>query len=94
MKVKNKEWIDFKEKIGEAFSVMNEEFDKFDIPEDSDDYEIKVDGCSVHPTFVKKHNMLRVEYDFLLCNTKLRTFSVSKINDSYRIEYSLKSTNQ
>jgi hypothetical protein len=92
MKVKNKEWIVFKEKVYEAFMSMNEELDKFDIPQDNDDFEIKIDGCSVYPTFVNKNNMARVEYDFLLCNTKLRTLAISRINDSFRIEYSLKNT--
>jgi len=92
MRVKNKHWIDFKSTVIKALHFLDDEFDKFEIPEDDDDFEMKVNDVIVYPTFINKPYLLRVEYDFTLCSTTIRTLAISKISDTYRIEFSLKNT--
>ena len=38
MKIKNKEWIDFKAKFLDMLEVLGEETEKFDIPEEMDNF--------------------------------------------------------
>ena len=90
MKIKNKEWIDFKAKFLDMLEVLGEETEKFDIPEEMDNFEIYVDECEVHPVFLRKDEFLKVEYDLTLCNTKIRTLSFSMYRGAARVEMTLK----
>lgn len=91
MKVKNKDWIDFKRRLINIMSVVEREGSKFILPiEDEEEFSITIDGCNVLPVFVKKNDLHRVEYDFSLCNTKIRTLSFSTYLDATRIEITLK----
>lgn len=90
MKIKNKEWIEFKTKFLEMLEVLGDESDKFDIPEEMDSFEIYVDDCEVHPVFIRKDEFLKVEYDLTLCNTKIRTLSFSMYRDAARVEMTMK----
>jgi len=91
MRIKSKEWIAFKEQFLAMLSVLGDETENFDFPEESENFEIFVRKCEVHPTFMKKHDSFKVEYDFTLCETKIRTLSFSIYRDSARIEMTLKS---
>jgi hypothetical protein len=90
MKIKNREWLDFKNQFMNMLSVLGEESERFDIPEDSDNFLIHVDGCQVNPIFQKKVDLLKVEYDMTLCNTSIRTLSFSIYKNAGRIEMTLK----
>lgn len=90
MKVKNAEWVEFKSKFLSMLEVLSGEFDKFLIPEDADDFQLYVDDCLVHPVFIKKTEELKVQYDFTLCNTRIRLLTLSIYKDAGRIEMSLK----
>ena len=90
MKIKNKEWIDFKAKFLDMLEVLGEETEKFDIPEEMENFEIYVDECEVHPVFLRKDEFLKVEYDLTLCNTKIRTLSFSMFRDAARVEMTMK----
>lgn len=90
MKIKNQEWLDFKMRFLGMVQVLTQEFDNFIIPEDADNFELYVDDCLVHPVFIKKPEELKVQYDFTLCNTKIRLLTLSIYKDSGRIEMSLK----
>lgn len=71
-------------------SILEEESERFEIPEQSDDFTIIVDGCQVNPIFQKKADFLKVEYDMTLCNTQIRVLSFSIYKDAGRIEMTLK----
>ena len=90
MKIKNKEWIDFKAKFLDMLEILGEESEKFDIPEEMDNFEIYVDECEVHPSFLRKDEFLKVEYDLTLCNTKIRTLSFSMYRGAARVEMTMK----
>jgi hypothetical protein len=90
MRVKSKEWICFKEKFLSILSVLADEQDNFQFPEEAENFEIFVKQCEVHPTFMKKNESFKVEYDFTLCDTKIRTLSFSMYKESARIEMTLK----
>lgn len=90
MKIKNAEWISFKKYVLETISILEEESDRFDIPEETEDFRISIDGCIVNPIFQKKPEMLKIEYDCTLCNTQIRTLSISTYKDAARIEVTLK----
>ena len=90
MRIKSKEWICFKEKFVSILSVLGDEHDNFDFPEDPENFEIFVRDCEVHPTFLKKNDSFKVEYDFTLCDTKIRTMAFSMYKDTARIEMTLK----
>jgi len=90
MRIKSKEWISFKEKFLSILEVLSGEAEKFDLPEESDNFELFVDNCEVLPAFTKKSDYLKVEYDFTLCTTKLRTLSFSIYKGAARIEMTLK----
>ena len=90
MKIKSLEWIDFKTQFMNMLSIRGEESDRFDIPEESDNFIIHVDGCQVNPIFLKKVDLLRVEYDMTLCDTSIRTLSFSIYKDAGRVEMTLK----
>lgn len=70
--------------------VLDEESNKFDIPEEMENFEIYVDDCEVHPVFVRKDEFLKIEYDLTLCNTKIRTLSFSMFRDAARVEMTMK----
>tara|TARA_R110000868_G_scaffold230337_2_gene483515 strand:+ start:19 stop:351 length:333 start_codon:yes stop_codon:yes gene_type:complete len=91
MRIKNKEWLAFKEQFLSMLSVLGDETENFDFPEDPENFEIFVRDCEVHPTFMKKQDTFKVDYDFTLCETKIRTLSFSIFRDSARIEMTLKS---
>jgi len=90
MKIKNKEWLNFKSQFLDILEVLSEESEKFDLPEDADNFELFVNECEVHPVFTRKEDFLKVEYDFTLCDTKIRTLSCSMFRDAARIEVTLK----
>lgn len=90
MKVKNPEWIKFKNKFLAMIDILGSEVECFDLPDDTENFEIYVYGCVVHPTFQKKPEELRIHYDFTLCDTKIRTLSLSMYKDAGRIEMTLK----
>lgn len=90
MRIKNIEWLNFKSQFIEMIEVLNGECDNFNFPLEGDNFEIVVDGCEVHPVFTKKPDFLKVEYDFSLCNTQIRTLSCSIYKDAGRIEMTLK----
>jgi hypothetical protein len=91
MKVKNIEWINFKNTIIEYIKIFEEENISYEYPDEHDDnFTILVHNCEVFPVFQKKENLLKVEYDFSLCQTKIRTLSFSKYFESVRIEITLK----
>lgn len=90
MRIKNKEWVEFKTKLLSMLEVLDEESDKFDIPEEMENFEIYVDDCEVHPVFTRKDEFLKIEYDLTLCNTKIRTLSFSMFRDAARVEMTMK----
>jgi len=90
MKVKNEEWLSFKARFMSMLEILGDESNRFDIPEETDDFELFVNDCEVFPVFVKKGDILRVEYDFTLCDTKIRQLSLSLYNESMRLEMTLK----
>jgi hypothetical protein len=94
MRIKNTEWINFKSQFIEMVEVLIGESDKFNFPIEDDNFEVIVDGCEVHPVFTKKPDFLKVEYDFSLCNTQIRTLSCSIYKDAGRIEVTLKNEEQ
>lgn len=91
MRIKNREWISFKEQFLAMLTVLGDETENFDFPEDPDHFEIFVRDCEVHPSFYKKNDSFKVEYDFTLCDTKIRTLAFSTFKDSARIEMTIKS---
>jgi hypothetical protein len=90
MRIKNPEWLRFKLQFLEILEVLSGESEKFDLPEEADNFELFVNDCEVHPVFTRKDEFLKVEYDFTLCETKLRTLSCSMYRDAARIEVTLK----
>jgi len=90
MKVKNEEWLSFKARFMSMLEILGDESNRFDIPEETDDFELFVNDCEGFPVFVKKGDILRVEYDFTLCDTKIRQLSLSLYNESMRLEMTLK----
>jgi Ca2+-dependent lipid-binding protein len=72
--------------------VLCHEYDGFDVPYAEDEnFDIVVDGETVHPVFIKNQHELKVQYDFTLCNTKLRLLTFSLYKDAGRLEFMLKS---
>ena len=71
-------------------TILGDETDNFEFPEEPENFEIFVSECEVHPTFLKKNDAFKIEYDFTLCNTKIRTLAFSIFKDSARIEMTLK----
>lgn len=90
MRVKNEEWLSFKAKFMSMLEVLGDESDKFEIPEEPDNFALFVNECEVLPVFVKKGDVLRIEYDFTLCNTRVRQLSLSLYKESMRLEMTLK----
>jgi len=91
MKIKSQEWLEFKNKVIRELSVVEAEIERFDFPfTEEGDFVITVDDCNVHPVFVNKGGVMKVEYDFSLCNTKIRFLSFSTHFDATRIEVTLK----
>jgi hypothetical protein len=93
MKVENIEWLDFKKKVIAILTKLEFESQNLTLPigeQELDEFRIKVDECEVFPTFIKKQAVMKVEYDFSLCNTNIRLLSVSTLGESLRIEVRLK----
>lgn len=90
MKVKNIEWINFKSEFLKILAILGSEADKLDFPCDCDNFLLSINGCDVNPIFQKKVDFLRVEYDMMLCDTKIRNLAFSTYKDSYRIEVTFK----
>jgi hypothetical protein len=93
MRVENIEWIDFKKKVISILTTLETESEKISLPIgelDLNEFSIKVDECEVYPTFIKKQAVMKVEYDFTLCNTNIKHLSLSTLGDSLRIEVRLK----
>lgn len=90
-KVKNQEWITFKKNFVSMWETLHNEYEGFDVPlHEDENFDIIVDGETVHPVFVKNHNELKVQYDLTLCNTKLRLLTFSIYKDACRLEFMLK----
>ena len=70
--------------------VLGDESNNFDIPNETDNFELYVSNCRVDPIFIKKPEYLRVEYDMTLCDTKLKSLSLSIYKKTAKIEYTLK----
>lgn len=94
MKIKNPEWIAFKTKFFSMLQVLESESSKFDLPDEPENFDISVNDCVVHPVFSKKPDEFKVQYDFTLCDTKIRTLSFSIFKDAGRIEMTLKNQQQ
>lgn len=90
MKIKNKDWISFKEKFLCLLNILGTESEKFDLPDECDDFSLFVDKCEVSPAFTRKPDYLKIEYDFTLCTTRIRTLSFSTYKGAARIEMTLK----
>lgn len=90
MKIKNLEWINFKMKFLAMIDILGCESDKFDLPDQTENFEIRVGECMVNPIFTKKPDFFKVEYDFTLCETQIRTMAFSMYKDAGRIEVTLK----
>lgn len=92
MKVKTPEWIDFKSQVISVLEIFEKESPIFVFPFDEpDEFQILVGDKRVLPVFNKKDKLLVIEYDFALCETKIRKLSVSRVYETYRIEIVLKS---
>jgi hypothetical protein len=90
MKMKSKIWQDFKIELFNLASLLDGEWDKFNIPTECDEFKIIVSDCEVYPIFTNKDDVMRVEYDLSLCETKLRTISVSTYKGETRVGITLK----
>ena len=93
MRLENKEWLDFKSKVIGILTNVEQEAGKLTLPIgelDTENFSICVDGCEVFPTFIKKQAVMKIEYDFSLCQTNLRLLILSTLGDSLRIEVRLK----
>jgi hypothetical protein len=92
IKIKNIEWIQFRNNILNMIELLNDEQIKIDIPKSHDNFELYVNDCEVHPVFVKKPEYFKIEYDFSLCDIKIRTLSLYLYNNVLRFDFSLKDT--
>jgi len=91
MEIKSQDWLNFKKNVVAQLVAVADEAERFDFPLDDDgDFVVVVDGCRVLPVFTKKDKLTKVEYDFSLCNTNIRTLSFSTFLDATRIEVTLK----
>ena len=91
MIIKSDEWAQFKKAILEFIEVFENESNKFifDV-ENNYDFSLGVDDCKVYPVFVKKTDILKVEYDFTNCEIEIRTLAFSRYKDVARVEMTLK----
>jgi hypothetical protein len=90
IKIKNREWIEFKETILRMLHEISQEQDKIEIPDSEENFSLLVNDCEVHPVFLKRQEFLKLEYDFSLCSTKIRLLSIYLYNKVLRIDFSLK----
>jgi hypothetical protein len=94
MKVKNQDWIEFKKTIISFIKIFEKDSTKFEYPiYEDEDFTMLVEECEVFPVFTKKEEYLKIEYDFSLCETTIRTLSFSKYFDAVRVELTLKEKN-
>jgi hypothetical protein len=94
MKVKSQDWIEFKKTIIAFIRIFEEDSTRFEYPiYEDEDFTMLVEECEVFPVFNKKEDYLKVEYDFTLCKTQIRTLSFSKYLDAVRIEITIKEKN-
>lgn len=90
MKVKSENWVEFKRKFMCMLEVLGDESDNFSFTENPEDFSLFVHDCEVIPIFARKDSVMRVEYDFTLCNTRIRTLALSMYMDAARIEVTMK----
>lgn len=91
MIIKSDEWAQFKKAIIEFMEVFDNESNKFIFDyENNFDFSLWVDDCKVYPVFVKKTDILKVEYDFTNCEIEIRTLAFSRYKDTARVEMTLK----
>lgn len=90
IKIKNTEWVQFKAIVLKMLGELGGEQDKIDIPDSPENFELYVNNCEVHPVFIKRAEYMKLEYDFSLCDTKLRLLSVYMYANVIRIDFSLK----
>jgi hypothetical protein len=90
MKVKSENWLQFKRKFTYMLDILGDESDKFSFGDSPDDFSLFVNECEVIPIFARKDSVMRVEYDFTMCNTRIRTLALSIYMDAARIEMTLK----
>lgn len=90
MKIKNAEWMYFKAKLMTIITLLSDEAHNIFVPDSLDNFEVSVNECVVHPVFSKNGDLMRVEYDFSLCDIQFRTISLSIYKDATRIEVTLK----
>lgn len=91
MKIKNEDWKNFKKDLVTVLLIAEQESSIIEFPiDDDEDFTININGQNVSPVFIKKNELYRIEYDFTLCKTKIRTLSFSKYLDAIRIELTIK----
>jgi hypothetical protein len=88
------DWIEFKKTIISFIKIFEKDSTKFEYPiYEDEDFTMLVEECEVFPVFTKKEEYLKIEYDFSLCETTIRTLSFSKYFDAVRVELTLKEKN-
>ena len=90
IKIKNTEWVQFKAIVLKMLGELGSEQEKRDIPDTPENFELYVNSCEVHPVFTRKAEYMKLEYDFSLCETKIRLLSVYMYSNVIRIDFSLK----
>jgi hypothetical protein len=94
IKIKNREWVDFKGVVLKMLHALSEEYEKIFFPESHENFELYVNGCEIQPVFTKKPEYLKIEYDFSLCEIELRLLSIYLYANVLRIDFSLKNKNE
>lgn len=85
------EWTSFKVKMLAVLKTIETEAESFEFSEEPNRFDLHVNGCLVHPVFVKKDTHIKVEYDFSLCETSVRILSFYQYTEkNYRIDISMK----
>jgi len=85
------EWTSFKEKMTAVLKIVESEAERFEISEEPNRFDLHVNGCLVHPVFVKKDVHIKVEYDFTLCDTAISMLSFYQYTDkNFRIDITMK----
>lgn len=93
MKIVNNspEWKNFKASMTAVLKTLESEADNFEFSEEPNRFDLHVNGCLVHPVFVKKEHAIKVEYDFTLCDTSISILSFYQYTDkNFRIDISMK----
>jgi hypothetical protein len=90
MRVKSEIWQLFKSELLTLAEVLDDEWNAFEIPIENDNFKIKVGDCEVFPVFTNRDGLMKVDYDLSLCETRLRTLSISTYKDETRMGITLK----